>query len=411
MSSLVRFLLRLFVRHNKVERFLRSKLIDLPIHAEIGSAEFSPDGSHVVTASAGGNFEADAWIWNASSGTKRVCLHGHTGYILRAVFSPDSALVATASLDGTAKLWDVRTGGLKSTLDDHGGPVLLSIFSPDSNFVVTSSLDKIVRVWHVTSGIQVGKLTGHVGIVFKLVFSPDGTRIVTISDDHTARLWDGRTGEELANLSERPGRPWLPNYFMFSCAFAFSNDSALLAVGDFANPIARVYCAQSGRRLSELRGHAKETAGLDACIESVHFSPDDLLVITTSDDKTARIWNAKTGAPLKILDGHQAKVTDAVFSGDGAHVVTTSEDRTVRLWKVATGEQVLVFTGHEDKVSSVSLANDGSYFMTEFGDGTSRIWVPRWEWHTKDLVETTKARLPRCMTQEERRRAYLDMYS
>jgi WD40 repeat protein len=383
---------------------------------QMGTAEFSPDGIHVVTASAGAQFEAVAWIWDARTGTKRVELRGHDSYVLSAAFSPDGARVATASMDGTGKLWDARTGALQWDLVGHGGAVVISAFSPDGKFVITSSVDKIARIWDVASGRQIAKLAGHLGIIFKFAFSPDGTRIVTTSDDYTARLWDASTGVEIANVSGRSPEPWSPDRFMFDSAFAFSSDSKLLVVGDSASPIGRVYCARSGRVVSELHGHVMRQdkvlgATLDASIMSVHFSPDDLQIITTSDDKTARIWDAKMGTPLTVLRGHVGNVTDAAFSDDGAHAVTTSQDGTVRLWKVASGEEIMVFRGHEASVSTVTFANDGSFFVTTSADGTARTWSPRWEWKTRDIVKTTKARTPRRLTLEERRRAYLDMPS
>jgi WD40 repeat protein len=46
-----------------------------------------------------------------------------------------------------------------------------------------------------------------------------------------------------------------------------------------------------------LRGHSGDLAG-------AAFSPDGTKVVTASSDKTARIWDAKTGAQLALLSGH-----------------------------------------------------------------------------------------------------------
>lgn len=60
--------------------------------------------------------------------------------------SPDGALVATASLDGTAKLWDLATGREVLTLFGHDGPVNTVAFSPDGRFLATASGDGTVAL-------------------------------------------------------------------------------------------------------------------------------------------------------------------------------------------------------------------------------------------------------------------------
>ncbi len=78
-------------------------------------AEFSPDGTRIVTASA----DKTAVIWDAQSGRSLETLRGHIDQVNTAVFSPDGKHIATASNDHTARLWDSETGFLLFSLPGH----------------------------------------------------------------------------------------------------------------------------------------------------------------------------------------------------------------------------------------------------------------------------------------------------
>ena len=68
------------------------------------------------------------------------------------------------------------------------------------------------------------------------------------------------------------------------------------------------------------------------------FSPDGKTVLTGSEDKTARLWDAATGQPLGPPLTHQGPVMAVAFSPDGKTVLTGSDDKTARLWDAATGQ-------------------------------------------------------------------------
>ena len=82
---------------------------------------------------------------------------------------------------------------------------------------------------------------------------------------------------------------------------------------------------------------------------SAAFSPDGKRIVTASEDKTARLWDAETGKPIgEPLTGHTDGVSSAAFSPDGKRIVTASADKTARLWDAETGKPIgEPLTGHD----------------------------------------------------------------
>jgi WD40 repeat protein len=63
---------------------------------------------------------------------------------------------------------------------------------------------------------------------------------------------------------------------------------------------------------------------------------------TTPAKKTrtaARIWDAMTGMEISVLRGHENWVRSAAFSPDVGHIVTASDDRDARIWDATTGRR------------------------------------------------------------------------
>jgi hypothetical protein len=65
---------------------------------------------------------------------------------------------------------------------------------------------------------------------------------------------------------------------------------------------------------------------------SAAFSPDGSRIVTASEDKTARIWDAASAKEIAVLRGHDSYVRSAAFSPDGSRIVTASLDKTARIW-------------------------------------------------------------------------------
>ena len=80
-----------------------------------------------------------------------------------------------------------------------------------------------------------------------------------------------------------------------------------------------------------------------------------------------------------VMHGHDDYVNCVGFSPDGAQILTASADKTARIWDAATGAQIAVLQGHEDYVNyrrlSAPTASRSSRprATRQRGSGTSRL--------------------------------------
>ena len=147
---------------------------------------------------------------------------------------------------------------------------------------------------------------------------------------------------------------------------SFSPDGLRIVTSSQDNT-AKVWNAKTAAELFTLKGHTH-------WVHSASFSPDGLRIVTASADKTAKVWDANSGAPVLTLKGHTSMLFSASFSPDGLRIVTAGADKTAKVWDARSGAEIITLKGHTDHVWSSSFSPDGSRIVTGSWDKTAKVW-------------------------------------
>ena len=95
-------------------------------------------------------------MWSEDSYQPRLTLR-HEKAVHSAEFSPDGRRIITASRDRTARLWDAATGQSLGTTMPHSDSVNSARFSSDGKWVVTGCDDGTIGVWDGVTGAAVSE--------------------------------------------------------------------------------------------------------------------------------------------------------------------------------------------------------------------------------------------------------------
>lgn len=336
-----------------VHRLCHADLLTLNLpNGYVDSASFSADGARIVM----GSDKNAAKVWDARTGAELLILKGHSDHIMSTSFSVDGLLIVTASQDKTAKVWDARTGAELFTLKGHSASVQSASFNTNGLRILTASQDSTAKVWDAKTGAELVTFKGH-SPIFSASFSSDGSRIVTGSSDKTAKVWDAKSGGELLTLKGHTGCLSSASFSTDGLRIVTACGSSPKNLPELQDKTAKVWDATTGAELLTLKGHTDD-------VMSASFSPDGSRIVTGGQDNTVKVWDAKTGFELLTLKGHTGAVLSASFSRDGSRIVTQSDDRSVKVWDATVRAEHLTLKGRENSINCASFSPDGSRIVT-----------------------------------------------
>jgi WD40 repeat protein len=280
----------------------------------------------------------------------------HKDMITSVAVNSGSTRIASVSADKTIKLWDLESGRELRSIANIGGLVNAVSFSPDGKTLLHGAEDKTVRIWNAETGAAIRTISGHTDYVNEARYSPDGKRIASCADDKLIKIWDAETGREIRTLS---------GHTDLICVVAWSPDGKRLASGSDATEKAiRIWDAESGRVLQTIPNQKGRIYGLA-------YSPDGKrLASCTPDEPALKIWDAETGRQIRSISIEDSKPISLAWSPD-SKCIAVGKAGGITIFDAESGAEI-VYCWIGGIPLSVTWTPDGRRIVTAANTNNTR---------------------------------------
>ncbi|KAJ5604727.1 hypothetical protein N7510_009881 [Penicillium lagena] len=239
-------------------------------------------------------------------------------------FHPTEPWILTTLYSGHVYIWSYESQSIIKTFELTDVPVRAGRFIARKNWIVCGSDDYQLRVYNYNTSEKITSFEAHPDYIRSIAVHPTQPFVLTASDDMTIKLWDWEKGWKCVQVFEGHSHyvmgmsinPKDTNTFASACL------DRTVKIWNLGSPHANF----------TLEAH--ETKG----VNHVDYYPqaDKPYLLTTSDDKTVKVWDYTTKALIATLEGHTSNVSFACYHPELPVIISGSEDGTIKIWHANT---------------------------------------------------------------------------
>ena len=356
----------------------------------INAVKFSLDGNTLITGGKDGIIR----IYNLESQLLQQEIK--IGIITSLAQHPNGELLLVGTTNPSIVVIDIRKGTKVLEIYGHRLPILSLGFSKytsqEKEYLISSSIDELVKIWDATTFDEITSFQAHSGAVHAVKFSPINASFATSSYDRSVAIWELEAESKLIAKKER--------YHGAKLAFTdldWSPDGKSLAM-----------VSADGSLRIRILGESKDSVLLernDKFITAMILSPDNSSFFLGLENGTL-INVGLTGETLNALENaHTSTITDIKILSITAtifFVITSSTDKTIKIWNPKTFKIIAIGKNHEGGVRCIAIAPTKEYLLTTSTDKTIRKYnLKPILYPTKNVLENTQLETTTVNKEEE----------
>lgn len=291
-------------------------------------------------------------------------------------FGKKGRYLAVATNSHSIKVYDTTTMNCQ-VLNGHTD-IVLSL-TAYKNFLLSSAKDSTIRLWQIDPGTftvtLLGTGTKHTSSVGSVAFGKlSHTICASVSQDTCLKVWSiPKTFEANNVLSLSCTATQIAHEKDVNCVTISPNDKMIATASQ--DKTAKLWSSKDLSLVGVFRGHKRG-------IWCVRFSPVDQVLLTTSADCTMRLWSLTDMSCLKSFEGHESSILKAEFMTVGMQLLSAGSDGLLKVWSIKTSECLTTLDKHDNRIWALAVAHDETYFYSGGSDSQLIKW--------KDVTEEKK---------------------
>ncbi|XP_017776658.1 PREDICTED: pre-mRNA-processing factor 17 isoform X2 [Nicrophorus vespilloides] len=259
-------------------------------------------------------------------------------------------------------------------------------FPKTAHLLLSASMDCRIKIWEVYNERRcIRTYFGHRQAVRDINFNNSGKHFLSAGYDRYIKLWDTETGHVISRFTSRK----IPYCVKFN---PDGNKQHLFVAGTSDKKII-CWDTRSGDIVQEYDRHL-------GAVNSITFVDDNRRFVTTSDDKSLRVWEWDIPVDMKyIADPTMHSMPSVTPAPNGKWLACQSMDNKIVIFSALNRFKMnrkKTFTGHmvAGYACSLDFSPDMSYLVS--GDADGKCYV--WDWKTTKLYKKWKAHDNVCIS-------------